>query len=308
MGRVRQEAEQAGLRVTATTIEDPGAGPGKPPMLASDSSSESVRQVREAEVAYRRHQQKAEAYRAAQKKVEEIFGDLRLGQTKYLSDLNTARAKAAFTVAGVVYPLSKDIKQRIIDNKYDKWQKKLKGRYERAGESARKAAEKPGVGPAFRDLHERAAASDKVKFAKAGDEIAKIPAKYTPIRSFTSAVKAGAPFAAAGTVADIANGKDPKKAVLSGGTNLLASAATGALAGSVLGPPGSVAGAVVGSLVGVAAGSFASGAVESLYDHQDLGRAGKDGMKAVVQTGKDIAELTSAAAGGVGSLISKIRR
>lgn len=111
--------------------------------------------------------------------------------------------------------------------------------------------------------------------------------------------RASGPLAVAGVAWDIAHGKPADQAIVSGaagfGASVLAGMAAGAVAGSLIPVPG--VGTALGALVGAGAGLFASGAVDSLYEHglPEIDRALADGAAAVGETGAAIGELATEA-------------
>ena len=96
---------------------------------------------------------------------------------------------------------------------------------------------------------------------------------------------------------DIAGGKDPVQATVSGAGGFAASVATGAGIGTFIGGPvGTAAGAVVGAGVGI----FTSGVIDSLFEEgPDVGEAVENGWEAVTDTGEAIAD-------GVGGAIESV--
>ena len=113
--------------------------------------------------------------------------------------------------------------------------------------------------------------------------------------------KIGGALAVAGIGYDIATGKDPVQAVAAGGGGFLASVAAGAAIGTLIPIPG--VGTAVGALGGAVVGTFASGAIDSLFENGlDVGEAGKRGLEAVTDTGKAIGGGFMKAAHGIGGL------
>ena len=113
--------------------------------------------------------------------------------------------------------------------------------------------------------------------------------------------KIGGALAVAGIGYDIATGKDPVQAVAAGGGGFLASVAAGAAIGTLIPIPG--VGTAVGALGGAVVGTFASGAIDSLFENGlDVGEAGKRGLEAVTDTGKAIGGGLMKAAHGIGGL------
>lgn len=108
-------------------------------------------------------------------------------------------------------------------------------------------------------------------------------------------LRAGGVLAVGGVAYDIANGKPVEQAIVSGAVGFGASVAAGAAIGTFLPVP--VVGTVLGAAGGAVVGLFASGAVDSLYEHGigDVSAAWDAGVDAVTATGATIGELGSEA-------------
>lgn len=107
----------------------------------------------------------------------------------------------------------------------------------------------------------------------------------------TWGLRAGGALAVAGVAYDIAHGKPVEQAVVSGAVGFGASVAAGAAIGTLIPVP--IVGTALGALGGIAVGLFASGAVDSLYEHGvgDVGAAWDAGVDAVTETGAAIGDL-----------------
>lgn len=107
-------------------------------------------------------------------------------------------------------------------------------------------------------------------------------------------IKVGGLTAVAEIAYDIYSGTPAKQAVVSGGTSMLATVATGAAVGTLVGGPvGAAVGAGVGALAGIATSGMVDGVFEDGYE--SVGDTMADGVGALHDTGKAIADLTTGA-------------
>ncbi|KZF03903.1 hypothetical protein A2J03_27800 [Rhodococcus sp. EPR-157] len=107
-------------------------------------------------------------------------------------------------------------------------------------------------------------------------------------------IKVGGLTAVAEIAYDIYSGTPAKQAVVSGGSGMLATVAAGAVIGTVVGGP---VGAALGAGVGAVAGIATSGMVDGVFEdgYESVGDTMADGVGAVQDTGKAIADLTAGA-------------
>ncbi|TKG64252.1 WXG100 family type VII secretion target [Prauserella endophytica] len=285
MERARQIAREGGLAVDGDMIADPGPAPAAPAALPTDgSATPAMAQAHADGVAAREaHERKVAAFNQAKTEVDHARTLQKSWNDMWANVGNDLKQKWFFTagelVSGGIETAMKvrasDLlknSQRLADDAAN-----MVGHYLAAGDDATRAA--------------AAGAADDL--LRASDDLARQSA------SLSSKIAARMPlvgvvFGAGGIGYDIATGKPPAKAIVSGVGGMAASMATGAAVGTVIGGP---VGTVAGVVVGTAAGLITSGAIDAVWDNApEIAAAIGDGAEAV---GDFVGDTASAIGGGI---------
>lgn len=272
MRQVRADASAAGLSLTSDTIEDPGAGPGRP-WKSGELTPQQAREFDRMTAEYEDHQKKIEAYDRAQtaanlvdetlEKSKDVLSTFigELGGKWHLNSADFVVGTAAIYTGRHASVLSKQATELAVDA-----QRHL-DHYLRS----------PGGSPISR-YHNQKVLDSRLASARVGAD----GIKWGRIASKLD--KGGPILAIAGTGLDIAQGKSPGKAILSGTVALGAGAATVALA-PVAAPVLLVgAGAIGVSIVG---GMVADKVWDDMVP-EGAKKAIDDGLKAVGGGAKDV--------------------
>ncbi len=296
MATIREAASGAGLVVAGFVIESPGAGPSAPGTLPPDAavSPRAVEAHSAAVAAFEEHQRKIRAYNTAVRETQAVQDDIKKDSTQ-LSDAYRGLQGANWITNGT------DLMGGLGGAVAEFQASTLRGTADELGRTARqfletaRSADPALVGRTkfYDDLD--SATREVRKFddlAKHADDLDSA-ARRIPL-------KLGGVLAVAGIGYDIATGKDPVEATVSGVGGFAASVGTGALIGTAIGGP---VGTAVGAVVGAGVGIFTSGAIDSLFENgPDVGEAVDAGVDAVKDTGEAIGDLAGGAVDAIGGL------
>ncbi|MBK8755752.1 MAG: hypothetical protein IPM08_01130 [Actinomycetales bacterium] len=297
MRDIRAEAAAGGLQVSGDVIVDPGPGPGRPVVVGGALTPEGEAQYDRMMAAYEEHQQQQATYnrcidrtdsanaalRSAQEVLCRSLDDLRGKWLLYAGDWSIALRGAYGAARSVTLgATSAALRTQIATMNSDLYRATVAGLEERFPNLVGKGAVEVKVG----ELKALEGALSKTEFA-AG--------KMATLAKF--AERAGPAFAVAGIGYDIATGKDPTQAVVSGGVGFAAGWGASIAAGAAIGTlvPIPVVGTVGGAIVGAAVGIFTSGAIDSLFEGGSVGDAISEGAHAVAETGEAIVDGLSSA-------------
>lgn len=285
MRTVRQNAAAAGLTVNGEVIEDPGPGPADPGAAPSGEAAtpEAVAAHDDAVAASRAHAAKVRAYNKAEtgadaaRHIEKLAADTLKNvwndiTQKWFLVVGDLTAGAAGTLAAKHSSILGKQAQFLADESA------------RFLDQARTAPAGSSASQVYRDFDlGRAAAYQADDVAATARNVDSSAAKW--------GFRAGGALAVAGVAYDIANGKPPARAIVSGGVGFGASVAAGAAIGTMIPVP--VVGTAVGALGGAVVGVFASGMVDSLWENGigDVGGAIEDGAEAVGDTAAAVGGL-----------------
>lgn len=310
MDQARQIAAAGELAVTDTEIAEPGEAPPAPQPLPTDGSATPEQQSAHtsAQAAVDAYNAKVSAYNEASQIVNDARGT-QSAALHHLAKFSTDQLqKAPFTIADVSNGLAAQAIKRT--SKF----RTLAASYGRYAERALQVAMRNSVDDAAFATAARLNAQFASRQSYLLDEalktaparlVDKLPqwAKTSVTRNVDDFVFKGGSTAArvgkavfgkipvvgigitaASTITDIASGKDPTKAIVSGVSGLAAGAAVGGVIG---GPVGVVAGAVIGAGVSYAVdewgdeiAGFAADGAEAVADGaQAAGEAVVDGVE-----------------------------
>jgi hypothetical protein len=297
MAAVREEAAGAGLTVSGRVVEDPGPGPARPgPLPDTGMPSPAAAEAHAAAVtAYDAHQDRIRAYHRAAAETAEVQADLRAASDQLADTYRGLQGLNWFTnggdllggLAGAVVEFQASVLRGTSDELL------LTARHYL--DSVRRAD--PALVGHSRWYAHVDLAEDEIRhledLGRHADDLDR-GATRLPL-------KLGGALTVVGIGYDIATGKDPVEATVSGAGGFAASVATGALVGTAIGGP---VGTAVGAVVGAGVGIFASGAIDSLFENgPDVGKAFESGADAVADTGEAIGDAVGGAVGGAADAI-----
>ncbi|WP_121254521.1 hypothetical protein [Nocardioides ferulae] len=319
MRAVRADARGAGLTVSGFVIQDPGAGPSRPPDHFVGTESE-VEAHNQRVAAYNAHQELVRAYNRASReaaRVDRAYATAcRQLQDRYSVGEHAAwlvtmgeilgDGAAAAAAAGLAMNQSKlrgragdllDEAQRAIDDLQAHPERYVKRKwfFFRTLDEARLEADRLAIQGKIdeaQDLLDRSRALDDAKLPKYLGRAGKL---LGPIGL------------GLGIYNDYQEGESDVQIAVSQGGSFLAGAAAGAgigaAVGSVVPVAGTAVGAAVGTVVGAGVAIFSDGAIDSLFENgPDVGAAWDAGVDALADTGGAIADGVGSVVDGIGGL------
>ncbi|MGH3948549.1 MAG: WXG100 family type VII secretion target [Pseudonocardiaceae bacterium] len=285
MEGARGIARSGGLEIHGEVIQDAGPAPASATPLPGDGSAtpEMVHARTAAVDAQNSHARKVDAYRAATAEVDHARSLQKVWNETWVNVGNDLKEKWFFTVSD----LASGAVETVLEARASDL---LKNSKRLADDAANMIGHYLAAGD---DVTRAAALSAADDALKAADDLAR---QSTALSSKIAARMpvVGVVLTAGGIGHDIATGKPPAKAIVSGVGGMAASIATGALVGTAIGGPvGTVAGVVVGTAVGL----VTSGAIDAVWDNApEIGSAIADGAEAV---GDAVGDAASAVGGGI---------
>lgn len=297
MESLRAEASGDGLRVTGNDVHYPSPIPPRP----ADIPAGTEMPLAEAEAhnarvtAWNAHVQLTESYDRLFEQAEDVRSRWR-GAYRDLADRYRGQTPAqmvltAGDIAGSVAGALRVYQSSFNRGSATYWQQKAARDLEWARKLDPAAVGREAF---YRNLDDaRNLADDSARALRAADDLER-SGKTMPL-------KLGGALAVAGIGLEIANGKDPVQATVSGGLGFGASVAAGAMIGTAIPVP--VVGTAVGAIVGAGVGIFTSGMVDNLFEGGSVGDAASAGWDAVTDTAGAIGGAVGDAAGAVGDTI-----
>lgn len=293
MEQIRSEASAGGLTVTATTIEDPGAGPARPEVPEVMSQGQ-VGAYESQVAAYNAHQEKITLYNELAERATDVWTSIsEAWETVTAKDRAIDGASWTFTLSDVAGGLSGatlELHSSLLSKNADYFKglsDDYLARLARQAESGRI----PNAAQFYDDLDHYTRMG-----AGAADEAAQAS-------RLARAAKLGAPalggiLALGGTYYDYQyGGESIEQAAASNLGGFAASVGTGALIGTAIGGP---VGTVVGTIVGAGVGVFTSGMIDGLFEYDgDVGQAFAAGVDTVVDTGGALVDLGEDVGGAI---------
>jgi hypothetical protein len=324
MADVRTEARGSDLTVNGFVVEDPGAGPVRPPDAFEGTPAE-VEAHNGRVAAYDAHQEKIRAYNAAAAEaaridryyaaacrelqdeytpgqhaawlltVGDILGDVAAGAIGV--DIASKKSNLHTRAQGLV-----DEATRLIDDLQAHPERYLKRKwfFFQTLDEARLEADRLAIAGKLDEAQDLLDQSRRLDDARAPRYLGRFGKILGPVGFGLGAFN---DYQEGETTTQIAvsQGVSTGLGVAAGiGASAASGAAVGAMFGSVVPGVGTAVGAVVGTAVGAGVAIFADGAIDSLFENgPDVGAAFDAGVDALEDTGEAIAD-------GVGSAVETV--
>lgn len=329
MGDVRTEARGADLTVNGFVVEDPGAGPVRPPDGFEGTPAE-VDAHNGRVAAYDAHQDKIRAYNAASAEasridryyatacrdlqdqytpgqhaawlltVGDILGDVAAGAIGV--DIASKKSNLHGRAQGLL-----DEATRMIDDLQAHPERYLKRKwfFFQTLDEARLEADRLAIAGKLDEAQDLLDQSRRLDDARAPRYLGRFGRVLGPI-GFGLGVFNDYQEGESTTQVAVSQGVSTGLGVAAGiGASAASGAAVGAMFGSVVPGVGTAVGAVVGTAVGAGVAIFADGAIDSLFENgPDVGQAWDEGVDALADTGDAIVDGVSGVAETVGGWFS----
>lgn len=329
MGDVRTEARGADLTVNGFVVEDPGAGPVRPPDGFEGTPAE-VDAHNGRVAAYDAHQDKIRAYNAASAEasridryyatacrdlqdqytpgqhaawlltVGDILGDVAAGAIGV--DIASKKSNLHGRAQGLL-----DEATRMIDDLQAHPERYLKRKWFlfQTLDEARLEADRLAIAGKLDEAQDLLDQSRRLDDARAPRYLGRFGRVLGPI-GFGLGVFNDYQEGESTTQVAVSQGVSTGLGVAAGiGASAASGAAVGAMFGSVVPGVGTAVGAVVGTAVGAGVAIFADGAIDSLFENgPDVGQAWDEGVDALADTGDAIVDGVSGVAETVGGWFS----
>lgn len=329
MGDVRTEARGADLTVNGFVVEDPGAGPVRPPDGFEGTPAE-VDAHNGRVAAYDAHQDKIRAYSAASAEasridryyatacrdlqdqytpgqhaawlltVGDILGDVAAGAIGV--DIASKKSNLHGRAQGLL-----DEATRMIDDLQAHPERYLKRKwfFFQTLDEARLEADRLAIAGKLDEAQDLLDQSRRLDDARAPRYLGRFGRVLGPI-GFGLGVFNDYQEGESTTQVAVSQGVSTGLGVAAGiGASAASGAAVGAMFGSVVPGVGTAVGAVVGTAVGAGVAIFADGAIDSLFENgPDVGQAWDEGVDALADTGDAIVDGVSGVAETVGGWFS----
>lgn len=329
MGDVRTKARGDGLTVSGFVVEDPGAGPARPPSYF-EGTPEEVEDHNRRVAAYNAHQDLVRAYNEADTEAARIdryyATACRELQNAYLPGTHAAWiltlgdivGDTAAAAIGVNIALNRS---RLLDSAQDLVEEATRAIEDLQAHPERYMKRKWFF---FQTLDEARLEADRLAIQGKLDEAQDILrqadelADSRALRYLGRAGKVLGPLGIGlGVYNDWQEGETTTQIAVSQGVSAGLGAAAGfgasvgtaaligAAAGSVVPGVGTAVGAVVGTVIGAGVAIFADGAIDSLFENgPDVGKAWDEGVDALADTGEAIADGVSSVGETIGGWFS----
>jgi plasmid stabilization system protein ParE len=321
MTQIRDTARGAGLTVSGFLVQDPGAGPARPPSHFEGTEAEVAAYEKDV-TAYNEHQELIEAYHHAESEAARI--DRKYATAcRELQDEYTVGTHAAWLVSTA--EVIGDGAAASVASTIASKKSALHGRAQSLVAEAQRAIDDLQAHPEqylkrkwlfFKELDAARLEADRLAIAGRLDEAedllrqsshlddAKLPKFLGRAGRVLGPVGLGI-----GIYNDYQEGESTTQIAVSQGVSfgagLAAGAGTGALIGSIVPGPGTAIGAVVGGIVGAGVSIFSDGAIDSFFENgPDVGKALEEGVDALADTGEAIADGVGGAIDTVGGWFS----
>lgn len=329
MGDVRTEARGADLTVNGFVVEDPGAGPVRPPDGFEGTPAE-VDAHNGRVAAYDAHQDKIRAYSAASAEasridryyatacrdlqdqytpgqhaawlltVGDILGDVAAGAIGV--DIASKKSNLHGRAQGLL-----DEATRMIDDLQAHPERYLKRKwfFFQTLDEARLEADRLAIAGKLDEAQDLLDQSRRLDDARAPRYLGRFGRVLGPI-GFGLGVFNDYQEGESTTQVAVSQGVSTGLGVAAGiGASAASGAAVGAMFGSVVPGVGTAVGAVVGTAVGAGVAIFADGAIDSLFENgPDVAQAWDEGVDALADTGDAIVDGVSGVAETVGGWFS----
>lgn len=329
MGDVRSTARGKGLTVVGFVVQDPGAGPDRPPMTF-EGTPEEVEAYEGRVAAYNAHQELLWAYQDAETEAARIdryyataCRDL---QNEYLPGTHAAWILTLGDIVG-------DGAAGAIGASIGARQSRLAASAQDLVTEATRAIDDLQAHPErymkrkwffFQTLDEARLEADRLAIQGRLDEAQDLLRQADELadsRALRYLGRAGKVLGPLGfglgvyndwqegettTQIAVSQGVSTGLGVAAGvGASALTGAAMGAAFGSVVPVAGTAVGAVVGTVIGAGVAIFADGAIDSLFENgPDVGEAWDEGVDALADTGDAIVDGLSSAGETIGGWFS----
>jgi uncharacterized protein YukE len=316
MAQIRADARAAGLTVTGFLIEDPGAGPARPP-LRYEGPEEGLDDYNDDVAAYNDHQELVRQFTYARSEAERIDRKYATACRGLQDDYTVGtHANWLVTVADIVGETAAASVAASIASR----QSALAGRAQSLLAEAQQAIDDLQAHPErylrrrwlfFQQLDSARLEADRLAIAGRIDEAEDLIRRASALddaRLPRYLGRAGRILGPIGLGLGIYNDYQEGESVtqiavsqgVSFGAGVAAGAGVGALIGSVVPGPGTAIGAGVGAIVGAGVSIFSDGMIDSFFENgPDVGEALSEGVDALADTGEAIAD-------GVGGAISTV--
>ncbi|MCY7396921.1 MAG: hypothetical protein LH468_12375 [Nocardioides sp.] len=298
MAGIRGDASAAGLTLSGTVIEDPGAGPGRPSTPPPADAPAATVGSDDADVAaYDAHQDLITAYQGLVGRADEVWTDVeRAWERVSVKDRALDGASWVFSLSDVAGGLGGSVAevQSSALRTTSQYFKELGDDYlARLAEQARNGTI-PDAAKYYDDL------DHYTRMAGAADDGLSQASRLARLGK-AAPVALGGLLAAGGAFYDWKyGGESAEQAVASNAGGFAASIATGALVGTAIGGP---VGTVVGVVVGAGVGVFTSGMIDGLFENGgDVSDALVAGADTVVDTGAALVDVGGSIVDGIGGL------
>lgn len=329
MADVRSAARGAGLTVSGFLVQDPGAGPSRPPDHFEGTPAEVARHDQRV-AAYDAHQDLIRAYNDAQGEAARIDRYYAAACRELQDEYTVGQHASWLLTTGEVLG---DVAAGAIGVHIGLRQSDLRGRARALLDEAARAIDDLQAHPErylrrrwffFETLDRTRLEADRLAITGRLDEAEDLLDRATSLddsRSLRYLGRAGKVLGPLGLGLGVYNDYQegetvPQIAVsqgVSAGLGIVAgigaSAGTGAVMGAAFGSVvpgvGTVIGAGVGTVIGAGVAIFADGAIDSLFENgPDVAEAAEEGWEALEDTGESIADGVSSAAETVGGWFS----